>query len=73
MRYLQRDTTGTVLGHYANPQPGYAEEEVPDDHPDLQAWEAKRAADMTRVRPHPLEQEVADLKAQVAALLAKLG
>ena len=43
-RYVQRDRDGTLIGHFANPQPGYAEEEVLDDHPDILAWQAARAA-----------------------------
>lgn len=43
MRYLQRDDDGRVIGHYANPQ-SFATEEVPDDHPDLVAWDAARKA-----------------------------
>jgi len=43
-RYVQRDRDGTLIGHFANLQPGYAEEEVPDDHPDILAWQAARAA-----------------------------
>lgn len=39
-RWLQRDKNGEVIGHFANPQ-SYATEEVPPDHPDILAWNAK--------------------------------
>jgi hypothetical protein len=45
---VQRDPgTGDVIGHFACPQPGYAEEAVADDHPDLVqrvAWVKARIA-----------------------------
>lgn len=36
MPYVQRDSTGKVTGRFANPQPGYAEEWLDDNAPDLQ-------------------------------------
>jgi hypothetical protein len=39
-RFVQRDAGGLVTGHYANPQPGYAEEELPDGHPDILAYDS---------------------------------
>lgn len=41
MRYVQRDETGQLIGHFANEQP-YAKELVADDHPDILAWQAAR-------------------------------
>lgn len=38
MRYVQRDKDGKVIGHFARPQPGTAEEALPDDHPDIAAF-----------------------------------
>jgi len=35
MRYVQRDEQKKVVGSYANLQPGYAEEQMAEDHPDL--------------------------------------
>ncbi len=40
MRYVQRNEEGKVIGHFANPQQGYAEEALPDDHPDIAEFEA---------------------------------
>lgn len=41
-RFVQRDETGKITGHFANPQPGYAEEELPEDHPHIKAYHAER-------------------------------
>ena len=48
MRYVQRDENGRVIGHFANPQLGYAEEELGDGHPDLLAYEASRVSPAPR-------------------------
>jgi len=37
MPYVQRDN-GAVIGIYAQPQPGYAEESLADDHPEVVAF-----------------------------------
>lgn len=37
MTYVER-RDGKIVGVYAIPQPGYAEEEIADDHPDLVAF-----------------------------------
>lgn len=36
MPYVQRDSAGAIIGVFENLQPGFAEEWLPDDHPDLQ-------------------------------------
>lgn len=36
-KFVERDN-GVVIGVFANLQPGYAEEELPDDHPDVVAF-----------------------------------
>jgi hypothetical protein len=33
--YVERDENGAVVAVYANPQPGFAEEALPHDHPGL--------------------------------------
>lgn len=38
MAYVQRDDSGKVTGVYANPQPDYAEEELPDDAAEVVAF-----------------------------------
>ena len=35
MAYVQRDSEGKINGVFANPQPGYAEEELSDDSPEV--------------------------------------
>lgn len=35
MIYVERDSQANIRGVYANRQEGYAEEELPDDHPDV--------------------------------------
>lgn len=37
-RWVQRDGLGVIIGDFANLQPGYAEEEVTDDSPELLAF-----------------------------------
>lgn len=36
--FIKRDEAGNIKGLYANPQPGYAEEEKSDDDPEVQAY-----------------------------------
>jgi hypothetical protein len=36
--FIERDEAGKIKGVYSQPQPGYAEEELPDDHPDVMAY-----------------------------------
>jgi hypothetical protein len=38
MPYVSRDDSGNINGLYANPQPGYAEEFLPDDDPEVVAF-----------------------------------
>jgi hypothetical protein len=38
MPYVSRDDTAKINGVYANLQPGYGEEFLPDDHPDVVAY-----------------------------------
>ena len=44
MPYVQRDDDGNINGIYANLQPGYAEEYLPDNNPEVLAFmEAQNA------------------------------
>lgn len=57
MRYIQRDGTGKMLGHYSHAH-DYASEEVPDDHADVKKWasdrmEAKAAAMVRKAALNP--------------------
>jgi hypothetical protein len=40
VKYVERDGDGTVKGVYTMAQPGYAEEALSDDHPEIAAFEA---------------------------------
>ncbi len=41
MPFVERDGSGVVKGTYANPQPGFAEEFLADDHPDVVAFNGR--------------------------------
>lgn len=41
MPYVERDGSNNIKGLYANEQPGYAEEYLPDDDPEVLAFVAK--------------------------------
>lgn len=71
-RYVQRDEDGNVIGHFANEQP-YAKECVPPDHPDILAWEAKRATAQAEYLRRKAELSPERLLARIAALEAKLN
>lgn len=59
-RFVQRDGLNRIVAHFANPQPGFAEEEVADDNAELVAFittglaltaeevDAKKTADIER-------------------------
>lgn len=38
MPYVSRDDSGKINGLYANPQPGFGEEYLPDDDPQVVAF-----------------------------------
>lgn len=44
MPFVERDQGGTIVGVYARPQPGRAEEHLAEDHADLIAWRAAKEA-----------------------------
>jgi hypothetical protein len=62
--FIERTPDGAIKGVYANKQPGYAEEAMPADHPDIAAFMARVAAPP----PRDLLAELDALKAQLAAL-----
>jgi len=84
-RFVQRDVDGKLTGHYANAQPGIAEEEVADDHPDILDWQAERRAyrladhnsqsnERLRVAEERLrqtEQNIEVIRGQLAELITK--
>lgn len=66
-RFVQRDRLGAIIGHYANRQPGYAEEEIKDDDPALVAFNAGALAAL--IGRDPLA-EIDTLRAELAAMTA---
>ncbi len=52
---------GIVAGVYANPQPGYAEEAIDDEHPDIVAFRTPPA-----LPPNPFERLMDALDAEGA-------
>lgn len=71
-RYLQRDpNTGEVLGHFSHPH-DYAKEEVPEDHPAILAWQAKRAAVRAAYMERKATLDPEKLLARLEALEARL-
>ena len=71
LRFIHRDSSGKMLGHYANKQ-SYATEGVPEDHPDIVAWneardKLKRDAEERKARLDPEK-----LLARIEALEARL-
>ena len=71
MRYVERDVNGKINGSYANRQPGYAEELVADNHPDLIEFLKPKPLPL----PTPLQELEEFLKAKpsrIAALKALL-
>ena len=62
-RFVERDQAGVIKAAYGCPQPGAAEEPLADDDPELAAFLAPKP-----IPPDPRDEEIADLKAAVAAL-----
>lgn len=50
MPFVQRDTGGNIVGTYAQPQPGYAEEFLADDAPGIIAMNEAIALEIARQR-----------------------
>lgn len=72
-RYIQRNpATGEVLGHFAHPHP-YAQEQVPEDHADIRAWNAKRRAEKTANMERKARQDPELMLARIEALEALLA
>lgn len=85
MRHVLLDTKnpGTILGHFANPQPHLGTHPVPDDDPLIVAWVAERKRlkeeGLERSRQQrelpgyvdALERRIAALEREVARLKAQ--
>jgi len=82
--FVERDENGQVKGLYACLQPGYAEEELADDHPDVVAY--RQALEDAKNAPPPktelekrlealetlLEQKAVLVKGEVDAQVASI-
>ena len=68
MPFVERDQLGAIKGVYAVRQPGYAEEELPDDHPDVVAFRAPKPAPTLDEIYDSMIQSQRVLKAIVLAL-----
>lgn len=55
MSYVQRDSNGKIKGVYANLQPGYAEEFLPDNNAEIVAY--------LTPKPVPKQLSIEDLSA----------
>ncbi len=69
-RYVERDRLGRIVGTFANPQPGRAEEAKADDDPEVAAFETPAPA------PARAEAAIAAdpaLRGLVRALAKRLG
>lgn len=53
MKFVERDQAGKVKGLYANRQPGYAEEELADNHPEV--------IEFRTPKPPPPVKDIVDL------------
>jgi len=62
MPYVQRDKAGAITGRFANAQPGYAEEFLAEDHPEIAALE-KASEDAESNRAILSQLQANDLKA----------
>ena len=69
-RYIQRNSAGKVIGHYANPHP-YAQEAVAYDHPEILEWDAKRRDRKGPYSIHQLMERIAVLEANLETLKGK--
>ena len=56
MPYIQRNWRGHITGLFANPQPDYATEELPEDHPEVIAFREKHPIAKELLAPPTWEQ-----------------
>ena len=70
MPYIERDIAGLVKGTYNDRQPGYAEEWIAADHPEVLTFEAAVQAKLDAVKAQPSES---DALAQILNALNKLA
>jgi hypothetical protein len=71
MAYVER-RAGTIFGVYALRQPGYAEEELPDNHPDVLAFRSPPPPSKSEKIDNRLNGD-GDFEALVGETAARLG
>ena len=47
--FVQRNAQSAIMGCFRNPQPGYATEELPDDHADVLAFLNRPSIDLSNL------------------------
>ena len=62
MPYVQRDEGGKVMGLYRLPQPGYAEEFLPEDHADVVAYRTPPERPYWKIRKDLYRERIAAYK-----------
>jgi len=65
--YAQRNQAGNLIGVFSNPQPGFAEEEIAEDSPDVVAFLNPQPAPLT------VTEKLASVGLTVAELKAELA
>ncbi|MDQ2084762.1 hypothetical protein RA307_31675 [Xanthobacteraceae bacterium Astr-EGSB] len=72
MKYVQRNAAGSIVGVYANPQPGFAEETISDDDPELALFLGRLASGVEEISDRQFFQQLAaeGLISQAEALAA---
>lgn len=68
--FVQRNEQGFIKGVYASKQPGYAEEELPNTHPDIVEYNKPRPlpVDPTQVRLLAIEDALVILNTRLTVL-----
>lgn len=71
-RWVERDETGGITGHYANWQEGFAEEEMADDDPELLMFDnppGAPAPTVWRVTKYTIQKRLKELGLLIPALM----
>ena len=67
MSFVERNPDGTIKGVYANRQPGYADEELADDHPAVVTFRNRPSS-----QPRDVMGELDAIKTRLAALESRV-
>lgn len=72
MRYVHRDSSGKLIGHFANEQ-SYAREAVPDDHHDIIEWRDRHKRENEEYLRRKAMMDPEKLMARLEAIEKRLG